>query len=152
MLKISSIVCRIAFFSFGITLAGLAMYAPIYQSISGYPHGEFIYQLLHPICHQYPTRSLWIMDRPFALCSRCFAGYFGFALASALFFLPLSYPRRFLLGVCLILPGVVDPLVQLLTPYESSNILRVVTGLLGGWAVFLILYPLSMVTEKRGGL
>ncbi|RME32601.1 MAG: DUF2085 domain-containing protein [Deltaproteobacteria bacterium] len=125
----------------------LAWFAPVYQSWKGYPAGEGIYQLLNPFCHQYPTRSLWVWDRPFALCSRCFAGYLGVFFACLFLWRDWSYTKRLLWGVLLLAPGVIDPIVQFLTPYESTNTLRVLTGLAGGVGVFLLLYPYSMKRE-----
>lgn len=129
-------------FFFGIIFF-LAVFAPIIQEVKGYPAGESIYALFRPICHQYPTRSLWIFDRPWALCTRCSFGYLGIAIASIFLKLKASYRIRALLGFLLLAVVAIDPLFQLLTLYESTNILRILTGLIGGCAVFLILYPLS---------
>ena len=122
----------------------LAAWAPVYQSWKGFPAGEGVYHLLNPFCHQYPTRSLWIWNRPFALCARCFAGYLGVLIACLFIWPSMGYGKRFIIGMALLLPGVIDPLVQLLTPYESTNILRVITGLMGGVGVFFLLYPKSL--------
>ncbi|MBW1650687.1 MAG: DUF2085 domain-containing protein [Deltaproteobacteria bacterium] len=124
-----------------ITLIGII--APIWQSLFGYPNGEKIYSFLHNICHQYPTRSLWIAKRPCALCSRCMAGYTGIAIASLFIWLPRKYFNRLLIGFILIIPGIADGIIQLSTDYESSNLLRIITGFVGGIGIFILLYPLS---------
>lgn len=120
----------------------LALIAPVSQTILGAPTGENIYQLFSHICHQYPTRSLWILDRPFALCSRCTFGYLGVAF---MFFcytqIDLKYSKRFLIGCLLLSFGVADGLIQLLTTYESVNTIRAITGFAGGSGIVLIFFP-----------
>ena len=126
-----------------ISISIIAAIAPITQSVFGYPNGEKIYSLLSPICHQYPTRSLWITNRPFALCSRCFGGYLGLGLSFFIIHSSHKYIKRFLIGLIMILPGIIDGLFQLLTTYESINITRLITGIIGGIGFFLIIYPFN---------
>lgn len=129
----------VAVFFGGISIMALA--APALQSVFGYPHGEKIYSLFSPICHQYPTRSLWILDRPFALCSRCFSGYLGVAIGAISALMSMRYSKRIIVGILLLLPGISDGLVQLLTIYESNNFMRVITGFMGGYGIFVLFYP-----------
>lgn len=117
----------------------IALLAPTSQHFIGFPAGEKYYNLLQSICHQYPSRSLFIFDQPLGLCSRCFAGYFGVFFASTFLVLRLSYLKRFLLGLLILSIMIIDPIVQLLTNYESNNIIRFLTGFAGGIAFFLII-------------
>jgi len=126
----------------GVVLLGL--YAPLIQHFAGYPAGENVYALLSPICHQYPTRSFWIFDRPWALCARCSSAYLGLALA-ALFVRPkYSYLCRAVLGILLVAIAAIDPMLQLYLLYESTNAARLLTGLVGGIGAFLIIYPIPL--------
>ena len=129
----------VAFFFSGIVI--LAILAPLTQAINGYPSGEGIYSLFSPVCHQYPLRSLWILDRPCALCARCISGYTGIVFAAVFIRPHKSYRVRALLGFVFLSLAVIDPIIQLLTPYESTNVVRILTGLLGGCGTFLIIYP-----------
>ena len=142
---------RILLGSFFLGIPLLAISAPVIQTAFGYPNGEGIYSFLSPICHQYPTRSLWILNRPFALCSRCFGGYFGLGLGFLLFRSQYKYYKRLIFGIGLLVPGVLDGLIQLWTSYESTNIIRLFTGLSGGLGVFYITFPISVLTNKKKG-
>lgn len=135
---------RSIFFILFILFPLLAIWAPLYQTINGFPSGESIYSLFSNICHQKSTRSFWITDRPFALCSRCTFGYLGVAFGA--FFAPanLKYTKRLLIGFLFLVPGIMDGLMQGLTEYRSNNFLRLVTGLSGGIGIFLIIYPLTL--------
>lgn len=129
-----------------VALVVMAFLAPILQGTLGYPHGEELYALLSNLCHQYPTRSFWVHDHPAGLCARCVGGYSGVAVAAMLALWHSQTVRfctayRFRLGLLLLAPGVGDGLVQLLTAYESTNIVRVLTGLTGGAGIFLLCLP-----------
>ena len=145
------IILRILFGSFFLALPFFAISAPIYQTVFGYPNGEGIYSFLSPICHQYPTRSLWILNRPFALCSRCFSGYLGLGIGLFAIRSQYKYLKRLILGIGLFIPGVLDGLIQLWSTYESTNIIRFFTGLSGGLGVFYITFPISVLTNKKKG-
>ena len=145
------IVLRILIGSFFLALPLLAISAPVIQTAFGYPNGEGIYSFLSPICHQYPTRSMWILNRPFALCSRCFSGYLGLSIGLFAIRSRYKYYKRLIFGIGLLIPGVLDGIIQLLTTYESTNIIRFFTGLIGGYGVFYIIFPFSSLTNKKKG-
>jgi len=134
-----------------ICIAFLALIAPVIQSLYGYPSGEKIYSFLSPICHQYPTRSLWITNRPFALCSRCLGGYLGLGLSFLIIHSYLKYIKRLVLGLLLVIPGILDSFFQLITNYESINIIRFISGLCAGLGLFYIVYPLkgNKITQQK---
>jgi len=142
---------RILLGSFFLVLSLLAISAPVIQTTFGYPNGENIYSVLSPICHQYPTRSLWILNRPFALCTRCFSGYLGLGIGLLVISSKTKYLKRLLFGIILIIPGVLDGLIQLWTNYEGTNIIRFITGLSGGLGVFYIIYPFNYNKIKKKG-
>lgn len=130
------------------SIALLSVLAPVIQSLFGFPSGEGIYRLFSAICHQYPTRSLWIWDRPFALCSRCFSGYIGISLAAIVLSSTKAYYKRLVIGIALLMPGIMDATIQLVSEYESLNFTRSITGLLGGIGVFTMFYPLKLTKQK----
>jgi uncharacterized membrane protein len=105
--------------------------APILEEYYFYSLSNYFYNVLSSICHQYPTRSLWIMNRPMGLCSRCFAVYASFSIS--LIFLPLLKNRRHIALLCfLFLPLILDGLLQYYNIGESDNFSRVLSGVLFG--------------------
>ena len=136
------------FIIFG-TIFILAIIAPVIQTIYGFPKGENIYKLLSPICHQYPTRSLWILERPFALCARCFGGYIGLSFSAMLLVSKSKYINRAGIGLLLTFPGIIDGIYQAITNYESSNVIRFTTGLIGGIGLFLIINPFKIKQRRN---
>jgi uncharacterized membrane protein len=85
----------------------------------------------------------------FPVCARCFAIYLGL-MVGAIAFLLLSYAKLLKphaiphIGVFLlaILPLAIDGTTQLLTPYESTNQIRLFTGLLAGITTSFYACPL----------
>ena len=130
---------RIILSAISLTLFLASISAPIIQHIFGYPYGEDIYSHLSGICHQYPTRSFWVFNRPFALCSRCTSIYLGLFIFSSFLTINKNYVQRFIIGTSLILLISIDPIVQFFTSYESNNFLRFITGIIGGVGTFLII-------------
>ena len=93
-------------------------------------------------CHGIPERCLVLWGVPMPICSRCTAIYAGLALAVLVFFL---LPRmrevtaRLVLGIA-VLPLAIDGLTQLARLRQSTNGLRLATGLAAGiafgiWAI-----------------
>ena len=83
------------------------------------------------MCHQHANRSFFINGNQMPYCSRCtgiFLGLsFGF-LVGALFRVRIGFSLYFLT----LIPLGFDGLLQLLTPYESTNLMRIITGMLVG--------------------
>lgn len=134
-----------------------AVFAPIIQKIYGYPAGEQIYSFFWHICHQYPTRSFWVLQYPFAICSRCTGGYIGVSLAAFIFYydiysenekLKQIMAQRFFFGALFLLIGVLDGLCQALGFYDSGNLARLLSGLIGGIGIFYLLYPGQLKSSK----
>lgn len=136
---------RMLVFFTALSITILSILAPLRQSLYGFPNGESIYHLMTSICHQLPSRSFWILDLPFGLCSRCLLGYTGVAIAALFINCPSSYLKRFIIGFVLLLPGIADGLIQLMTSYESTNLIRSVTGFIGGIGFFMILASLGFL-------
>lgn len=142
-------VLRYGIFGFYFAVFILSFWAPFIQEIKGYPAGENIYTLFSPICHQYPTRCFWIFEKPWALCARCASGYLGLAVAALLSKPFLPFWKRSLIGLILVGIAAVDPILQLLGFYESNNVLRLITGLIGGYGAFMIVYPIPFKYKER---
>lgn len=149
MVNIVDKVLRYGIFGFYFAIFILSFWAPFIQEIDGYPAGESIYNLFSPMCHQYPTRCFWFFDRPWALCARCASGYLGFAIAALLSKPRRSFLRRSSIGILLVGVAAVDPILQLLGFYESNNVLRLITGLIGGYGAFMIVYPMPFKYKEQ---
>ena len=132
-------------------------YMDKWEKMPWYPRA--VYLLGDFLCHQRKDRSFILNDNQMPVCARCTAIYIGFALA---FFYTLFIPNKIshkeyllytlpedwrkktkksfnlelltmiIIGLFL-LPVAVDGGIQLITAYESNNILRIITGLPVGW-------------------
>ncbi|MGG4495681.1 DUF2085 domain-containing protein [Brevibacillus reuszeri] len=79
-------------------------------------------------CHRLPSRSIYLNGKQIPLCARCMAILLGYLTLPALFLMPLP----FWVGVLLQVPMLADGFTQYKKWRESTNWLRVVTGLLSG--------------------
>lgn len=128
-------------------LALMSVLAPMGEESSFFSISNFFYGFLSNICHQYPTRCLWIFNRPMGLCSRCFSIYAS--LSICLLCLPVIPKRKFIiLSAFLLLPLAVDGLLQFGNIAQSDNFRRVLTGVLFGAAASVI-YKRSALTLIR---
>lgn len=84
-------------------------------------------------CHRKKERCIHIKGKPFPLCARCMAALLGYiAVPFCLLFIRDFKLSIFLLGIFLLLPLIIDGYTQLKGLRESTNTLRVLTGLLFG--------------------
>ncbi|WP_425491991.1 DUF2085 domain-containing protein [Haloplanus salinarum] len=111
----------------------------------------------YPLCHSRPDRSLSYRGRYFGLCARCTGMYTSGILTM------LTYPvwgasltpaLSILLGVVLLIPGGIDGVTQLIGDRESTNSIRVLTGVLLGVGVVLfanggILFLLGVLFQQN---
>jgi uncharacterized membrane protein len=92
--------------------------------------------LFRALCHGIPRRCLELWSVPMPICARCTAIYAGLIAAIILFpFLPRlqEIKARWVLGIAA-MPMFVDGITQLAMLRESTNPLRIETGLLAGAA------------------
>jgi len=82
-------------------------------------------------CHQRPDRSFFYKNQQFPICARCTGCYIGQTVAIIAFLLKFKLN----LVICLVLCAIMflDWLIQKLEIKESTNIRRLLTGLLGGY-------------------
>ncbi|WP_350342661.1 DUF2085 domain-containing protein [Proteinivorax tanatarense] len=88
-------------------------------------------------CHQLPGRSFFYNNYQLPVCSRCTGIIIGELLSFLWFIMGIRFSWLFLL--MLMIPMVVDGMLQLTTSYLSSNIKRVSTGILFGIGFMQIL-------------
>ncbi|MFQ5684382.1 MAG: DUF2085 domain-containing protein [Candidatus Binatia bacterium] len=142
-----TVLVRIALFVFPAFVIVSSLLAPYLESRQ-MGIAPFLYWILSPLCHQRPSRSLWIFGSPMGVDARCFALYTAFLLTGLSLRCDLG-KTRWRIGLLLLLPILVDGFTQLFGLRESTNVLRVLTGALGGIGLGLLLYP--MAWKVRGG-
>lgn len=77
-------------------------------------------------CHQKKERSIHIKKTPFILCSRCMGILIGIFFTPIVLLLDVHYYYLLLLMI----PLLVDGLLQYLTTYQSNHFKRITTGFL----------------------
>ncbi len=83
-------------------------------------------------CHQMPTRSLRIKGYQFPVCARCTGVLLGNITAYAVFLI-YTLPLQFCIMGCAVM--FIDWLVQYHGIRDSTNIRRLLTGIIGGYAL-----------------
>lgn len=98
-------------------------------------------------CHCRDDRSFHYRGKKFPICARCTGELLGIlvGIVCSFFWLP-SVPA----AVLMTLPMVVDGFVQLKTKYESTNLRRLATGFLFGYAL-LALFLISSAAAFQFG-
>ncbi len=111
------------------------------------PVAHAVYWLGDAECHQLSNRSYYLNDNQMPFCARdlgLFAGMAaGFGIAT--FYRFRIKPWWFLAGV---IPLAIDGGVQAITSYESSNPLRLATGILAGVGLALLLAEFILVLRE----
>ena len=125
----------------------LIFLAPFFASLGG-PFklpSQLIYSIFSPFCHQIAGRSFFLFGNKLGVCARCFGIYFG-TLISALSY-PiikksdnLKFPKIYWL-ILAIAPLAIDGTAQLVGLWWSTNILRLITGFIFGYALVFYLVP-----------
>ena len=103
---------------------------------------EVFYLILRPLCHQMPTRCLWMFGSNTALCSRCMGIYIAILLSGL--YLGVKAPSRIYwkTPIVLILPVLIDGLSQYIGWRMSNNYLRFSTGLIAGTGAGMFFFPI----------
>ena len=98
-------------------------------------------------CHCRDDRSFHYHGKKFPICARCTGELLGIlaGIVVCCFYLP-SVPVL----IAVLLPLVTDGLVQLKTAYESTNLRRLVTGLLFGCGLYGLFLRSSIAAFQFG--
>lgn len=112
--------------------------------------------VLNLICHRKPERSFFIKEHQFPVCSRCT----GFYISLIIYFTYTYYffvdYNSFLLifAVLLLVPSAIDGTTQFLEFRESNNVLRFLTGILGGLGLGILIkaFKYFIYLKMNGGL
>jgi len=95
---------------------------------------SFVYSAGDRLCHQKADRSFFINDNQMPFCARCTAIWLGFTIGLGfMVFYVIELNGKFLFALLIsLVPIGVDGVGQLFGFWESTNIIRVITGLLIG--------------------
>jgi uncharacterized membrane protein len=95
---------------------------------------NFVYSTGDRLCHQKAERSFFINDNQMPFCSRCTAIWLGLVIGLGfMVFYKIQLNEKFLFAILLsLVPIGVDGIGQLFGFWESTNVIRVITGLLIG--------------------
>lgn len=83
-------------------------------------------------CHQRPDRSFFIRGYQFPVCARCTGVFIGQILSIRLF-TKILLPIKIYIFLCV--PMFIDWSTQYIGKRESTQILRLLTGIAGGYAL-----------------
>ena len=112
---------------------------------------RFMYKWL-PIfcgCHQRPERSFFVKGYQMPVCARCEGELIG--ILAALIAVWFFRPPYWLMAVMMV-PMAADGLIQGLTKYESTNLRRLITGILFGFGITMIVIMFLISVFKMGVL
>ena len=119
----------------------------VFQHIFKKPYLTYIFG-----CHHRSDRSYKVFHKVFLLCTRCSGLVFGIFLMSFLSRIEI-HPLIFLFGM---VPLLIDGFIQYFSKKESTNIRRLITGILAGPSMMVIVgyfyyyfsYLVIIVVEK----
>ncbi|MFH0816085.1 MAG: DUF2085 domain-containing protein [Methanobacteriota archaeon] len=112
------------------------------------PAVRLLYQAGDLNCHQIDERSYFLNGNQMPFCARCTAIFIGMPLGMAAFFV-LRREFNPLLLLLAFVPIGVDGLTQAFTSYESTNLMRVITGSIAGIAAG---YALAYMVREMGAI
>jgi uncharacterized membrane protein len=144
----------VLFISLGLLvwLAGITI-TPVLGA-AAYPFSRkltaFAYFFYQPVCHQIPDRSFWIGDFTMTVCIRCFSFYLG-GFCILLFILFRNKINRWKMSTyfLLMMPAIVDFLLEKFNLYTNFEGLRFFTGLVFGIALFHLLILSVAVRDQK---
>jgi uncharacterized membrane protein len=93
-----------------------------------------VYSIGDRLCHQRADRSLFINGNQMPFCTRCTAIWLGLAIGLGFMVLyTIELNEKFLVAIILsLIPIGVDGIGQLFGFWESTNVIRILTGLPAG--------------------
>lgn len=136
---------------------GYTTYTEHAEAIDGNVSNEFIsgiYDSGDSMCHQKESRTLLVNGNQMPYCARCTALFWGIALGVALVaVVRIELKWWWIIGG--LIPMGADGGLQLVTSYESNNVMRIITGgmagMVTGLAIGVIVFELTeiMVYERK---
>jgi len=116
-----------------------------FSSLSAVPHA--IYWIGDAECHQIAARSYFLNGNEMPFCARDLGIFFGIAAAFG-FLTFYRFKINPIFVILALIPIGIDGGLQLVTSYESSNVLRVLTGFAAGAALSLLIAHFMFVIQE----
>ena len=107
---------------------------------------NFLMKLGHIVCHQNPDRSFFINGHQFPVCARCTGIIISFIIAIIL--LSNNIKINFFTSIILVLIMFIDWFIQFLKIKESTNLRRLITGLIGGLGLSFFYYHIILFIKQ----
>lgn len=107
-----------------------------------FPQNRLSYFGQKPLCNLKEERGIHFGNFVFILCYRCTFIILGGIISFFTMYLKKIRIHYFymIFSLLFIIPCFLDGFTQLLTPYESTNFIRALTGLFAGFGIGYILY------------
>lgn len=86
-------------------------------------------------CHQLPERSFFYKGKQFPECARCTGGFIGY-IAGGILYRLLQAPIWLCIAFCIMM--FIDWLLQRLGVLNSTNLRRLITGILCGFGLMQV--------------
>ena len=102
------------------------------------------YRLEFVSCHRMPERSFFYKGKQFPVCARCTGIYIGYVAVIVFAVLRTNLPLIW--SLILIVPALLDGFTQAYCRRESTNILRLITGILFGVGISSLVAILAEIT------
>lgn len=99
------------------------------------------------ICHRRPDRSLFFQGQQLPVCARCTGIWLGYALGIILLLVTIL---PWWIGPLLIVPAAIDAITQFFYWRQSSNPLRIITGIGAGIGEIVIVTHILMTVVMLG--
>ncbi|HII84080.1 MAG TPA: DUF2085 domain-containing protein [Methanobacterium subterraneum] len=99
------------------------------------------------ICHRIPERTFKIRGHYFPVCSRCTGFYIGaFSYFILAYFVYVEYNVYLIsIAIIMLIPSFLDGFTQLIGCRESNNVLRLLTGLVGGVGLAILIKAIKWI-------
>lgn len=97
-------------------------------------------------CHRMPERSFFYKGKQFPVCARCTGIYIGYI--SIFVFAAFRAHFSVIWSLALIIPAVLDGITQAWCRRESTNMLRLITGIMFGVGVSSLVALLAKITSN----
>ena len=114
------------------------------------PFAQVIYTIGDWNCHQMASRSLFLNGNQMPFCARDTGILLG-AIIGMIFAIAFDPKFRWIYIVLGLVPLALDGGLQLLTPYESTNEIRLLTGAIAGIAASLLLSHVAWTSLSISG-
>ena len=117
-------------------LSGIVIFSDNEEKIASFgTPWNFIYSAGDFLCHQRLDRSIIINENQMPFCARCTAIWLGLAIGIAFaVFYKAELNDKFVIAILIgLIPIGIDGTGQLVGLWESTNLIRIITGLLIGF-------------------